>query len=173
MEVIETEIVDTKIRANKLLTFGFAILWLGATIYIFLLHDEFPNKYLSISSFIFYLIGSVILFKITFVKPKAIGDLRITEDFIEFNLKEIQKKFDLSALKKLTLTYSGYATWTLNFWGSKNYLHLEGDDGQSYKFEFLIKSKTQKENLKNIFKSPPIKDKFNVKPLNDYDLNTF
>jgi hypothetical protein len=165
MNSFKAEIVESKnffIQKNLFFKFGSLILGIAAAIYLFLLQDVYPNIYLSIGSFIIYLYGFYILIYQSFVRPKAVGSLVLTDSYLNFNYKNKEKKLDFSSIKNLNLIYTGYGSWRQYIWGHKNYLEIRSNNENDTKFEFRIKNKKQKNKMKNMLNSKALREHFEL-----------
>lgn len=101
-----TEIVKTK-EFNRIFMIVFGILYL---------------KYLALA---IYTSGLYFLFGQSFIKPRKIGNLKISTDRIEFNENGENKSITLNELENIYLKYMVYGNWTTHsIFGNKNYLKI-------------------------------------------------
>jgi len=156
-----TEIVITK-EFNKIFMIIFGILYVVSTFYIFLYDRENQNLHFKYSALAIYTSGIYFLFGHSFIKPKKIGTLKISNKKIEFDNNGLNKSIALAELENIYLKYTDYGSWrTHSIYGNKNYLGITEKSGVKYDFEILIKNRTSKDNLKEILNSPEFYEKFN------------
>ncbi|MEA1787750.1 hypothetical protein U1E44_16760 [Arenibacter sp. GZD96] len=156
----ETEIVKTK-EFNKIFMIVFGILYLFSTFYIFFYDKENQNTYLKYLALTIYLLGTYFLFGQSLIKPKKIGNLKISTNIIEFIENGEIKSIALNELENIYLKYMDYGSWTTHsIFGNKNYLEITEKSGKKYDFEILIRNRTSKNDLKSILNSPEFYGKF-------------
>ena len=157
-----TEIVKTK-EFNKISMIIFGILYLISTFYIFLYDKENQNIYFKYLAFGIYISGIYFLFGQSFIKPKKIGTLKISNKKIEFENSGLNKSIALNELENIYLKYMDYGSWTTHsIFGNKNYVKITEKSGQQYDFEILIRNRTAKNDLKNILNSSEFYEKFDI-----------
>ena len=162
-----TEIVKTK-EFNKIFMIIYGILYLISTFYIFLYDKENQNIYFKYLAFGIYISGIYFLFGQSFIKPKKIGTLKISNEKIEFENSGVNKSIALNELKNIYLKYMDYRSWTTHsIFGNKNYVKITEKSGQQYDFEILIRNRTAKNDLKNILNSSEFYEKFDIIKVNN------
>lgn len=156
----ETEIVKTK-EFNKVFMIVFGILFFISTFYIFLYEKESQNTYLKYFAFGIYTFGIYWLFGQSFIKPKKIGNLKISTDGIEFTLNNQKRLITLNEFENIYLKYMDYGSWsTHSIYGNKNYIKITEKSGKQYDFEILLRNKNTKNNLKRILNEQEFYEKF-------------
>ncbi len=155
-----TDIVKTK-ELNKIFMIVFSILYLISAFYVFLYDKESHNIYLKYLALAIYASGIYFLFRQPFMKPKKIGNLKISTDRIEFNENGENKNISLNELENVYLKYMDYGSWaTHSIFGNKNYIKITEKSGNEYNFEILIRNKNSKNDLKKILNSLEYYNKF-------------
>jgi hypothetical protein len=110
---------------------------------------------------IILLFGAYFLFGQSFIKPKKIGNLKISTDGIEFNENGENKSIVLNELENIYLKYMDYGSWTTHsIFGNKNYLKITEKSGMKYEFEILIRNRDSKNSLRTVLNSPEYYEKF-------------
>jgi len=156
----KTEIVKTK-EFNKIFMIVFTILYAISGFYIFMYDKETQNIYLKYLGLAIYLSGIYFLFGQSFIKPKKLGELKISTDRIEFKVGDNNKSIPLNELENIYLKYMDYGSWsTHSIFGNKNYLKITEKSGNKYDFEILIRNKKSKNDLKTILNSSEFYEKF-------------
>lgn len=156
----KTEIVKTK-ELNKIFRIVFGILYLISTFYIFLYDNENLNVYLKYLALAIFISGIYFLCGQYFIKPKKIGNIKISTEKIEFDINGLNKSIPLNELENVSLKYMDYGSWTTHsVFGNKNYLKLTEKSGEQSDFEILIKNRNSKNDLKRILNSEEYHEKF-------------
>ncbi|WP_054560256.1 hypothetical protein [Croceitalea dokdonensis] len=156
----KTEIVKTK-EFNKIFMIVFGILYLISTFYIFLYDKENLNVYFKYLALAIYTSGIYFLFGQSFIKPKKIGNIKISTEKIEFDINGLNNSIPLNELENVYLKYMDYGSWTTHsVFGNKNYLKLTEKSGKKYDFEILIRNRNSKNDLKRILNSEEYYEKF-------------
>ena len=156
----KTEIVKTK-EFNKIFMIVFGILYLISTFYIFLYDKENLNIYFKYLALAIYTSGIYFLFGQSFIKPKKIGNIKISTEKIEFDINGLNNSIPLNELENVYLKYMDYGSWTTHsVFGNKNYLKLTEKSGKQYDFEILIRNRNSKNDLKRILNSEEYYEKF-------------
>ena len=154
----KTEIVKTK-EFNKIFMIAFGILYLISTFYVFLYENQ--NVYLKYLAFVIYVSGIYFLYGQSFIKPKKIGNIKISTEQIEFELNGLNKSIEVKELENIYLNYMDYGSWTTHsVFGNKNYLKISEKSGKQYDIEILIRNRTAKNELKNILNTSNFYEKF-------------
>ena len=163
----KTEIVKTK-EFNKIFMVVFGILYLISTFYIFLYDKENLNVYFKYVALAIYTSGIYFLFGQSFIKPKKIGNIKISTEKIEFDINGLNKSIPLNELEYVYLKYMDYGSWTTHsVFGNKNYLKLAEKSGKQYDFEILIRNRSSKNDLKRILNSEEYYEKFDFMKIGD------
>jgi len=156
----ETEIVKTK-KFNKVFIIVFTILNLISVFYLFFYDKENQNTYLKYLALVIYLSGIYFFLGKSFIKPKTIGNLKISTNRIEFNKDGEIKNIALSQIEDIYLRYMDYGSWTTHsIFGNKNYLRITEKSGNQHDFEILIRNRSYKNDLKSILTSQEFYCKF-------------
>ncbi|KPM30221.1 Hypothetical protein I595_3290 [Croceitalea dokdonensis DOKDO 023] len=139
----------------------FGILYLISTFYIFLYDKENLNVYFKYLALAIYTSGIYFLFGQSFIKPKKIGNIKISTEKIEFDINGLNNSIPLNELENVYLKYMDYGSWTTHsVFGNKNYLKLTEKSGKKYDFEILIRNRNSKNDLKRILNSEEYYEKF-------------
>jgi len=163
----KTEIVKTK-EFNKIFMVVFGILYLISTFYIFLYDKENLNVYFKYVALAIYTSGIYFLFGQSFIKPKKIGNIKISTEKIEFDINGLNKSIPPNELEYVYLKYMDYGSWTTHsVFGNKNYLKLAEKSGKQYDFEILIRNRSSKNDLKRILNSEEYYEKFDFMKIGD------
>lgn len=146
MVAFETRIVRTWEPSKWLRILG-ALLLVGSGITLYVWKPDI--RWLMILSGIVYLISFIFALSFSFIKPKNLGIISITEDRIQVNLKEEKREFQISELLELGLDYKGYASfWKHSIYGNKNHLYFTNSSNDKFDYEIVIENKEKKEELK-------------------------
>jgi hypothetical protein len=121
---------------------------------------------LKILSFLIYLFGLFLIFKDNWKKPEILGKLIIFSDRIIINKNSSNKIIQMNNIKNIEFDYYGYSNIFIGKpLGNGNYIKIETDNANEFDCELRIKSKEDKEKLKEIFnnlKTEGIKIKVNL-----------
>ncbi|MBA6153061.1 hypothetical protein [Gelidibacter maritimus] len=160
-----TEIVKTK-KYRKVFSIFIVLLYVLATVYLFLIDKERVNIYLKYAAFLAYLIGAFYLFGQSFIKPKTIGIFKISNGVIHIQKDGLTKNITLNQLEKIYLKYTDYGSWsTHSIFGNKNYIEITETSGEKYNFEILIRNRTSKNDLERILNGVEFQEKFALRQL--------
>ena len=103
------------------------------------------------------------MFGQSFIKPKKIGNIKISKEKIEFEENGVNKRILPNELETIYLKYLDYGSWkTHSIFGNKNYLKITEKSGNHYNFEILIRNKKAKDELKTILNSSEFYQKFGL-----------
>ena len=121
----------------------------GGTAYI--LKPE--NPWLLYSAHVFYFLSMVGALSQSFIKPKYLGDISISEEMIQVDFHHAKKNFPIAEMTELGFNYMGYASfWKHSIHGNKNHLYFRLSSGQKYDYEIVLENKEMKEELKLFLK---------------------
>lgn len=155
-----TDIIKTK-EFNKIIMIIYGILYLVATLYLFLYDRENQNIYFKYLALTIYISGIYFLFGQSFIKPKKIGILKITTEKLEFEKNGLKRSIVLTELENIYLRYMDYGSWTTHsIFGNKNYLKITEKSGEEFDFEILIRNRSAKDDLKKVLNSREFSGKF-------------
>lgn len=147
MNSFETRIVKTW-EPSWGLRILLVLLLLGSGITAYILKPE--NFWLLLISHIVYMISLVGASSQSFIKPKYLGNLLISEEKIEVELNGERKNFSISEIKDLGFNYLGYAGfWKHSIHGNKNHLYFRLSSGEKFDYEIILENKEMKEELKS------------------------
>jgi hypothetical protein len=163
----KTEIVKTK-EHKKSYSIIFGILYLIANFYLFALDKENQNIYVKYISLIIVIFSAYSLFGMSFIKPKVIGILKLSEKLITVGLNGIEKDIKLNELESIFLKYMDYGSWeTHSIYGNKNYLKITNKNGEEYNFEILLRNKKMKTDFKSALSNFELNEKFDFIQINN------
>ena len=155
-----TEIVKSK-EFNTIFKIIYGILYMIASFYIFLYDKESQSIYINYLAIAINLSGVYFLFGQSFIKPKNIGILKITDEKVEFDKNGLNKSIMLTELETISLRYLDYGSWSSHsIFGNKNYLEIIEKSGEKFELEILIRSRNAKNDLKKVLNSPEFIGKF-------------
>ncbi|WP_300441257.1 hypothetical protein [Christiangramia sp.] len=118
----------------------------GGTAYI--LKPE--NQWLFFLAHLFYMLSMFGALSQSFIKPKYLGNLSISEEMIQVDLHQGRKNFSVSEMTDLGFNYMGYASfWKHSIHGNKNHLYFRLSSGEKYDYEIVLENKEMKEELKS------------------------
>lgn len=102
---------------------------------------------------IVYFISFLFTLSLSFIKPKNLGEISISEESIEIDYKGEKRSFLVSDLKELGFNYRGYANFRKHsLHGNKNHLYYTDNSNERFDFEIIIQNKEKKQELKKFLK---------------------
>jgi len=108
------------------------------------------NPWLLYSAHVFYILSMFGAFSQSFLKPKYLGNLSISENDIQVDLHGRKQNFPVSEMTDLGFNYMGYASfWKYSIYGNKNHLYFRLSSGEKYDYEIVLENKEMKEELKS------------------------
>ena len=148
MVAFETRIVRTWEPSKWLRILG-VVLLIGSGITLYVWKPDI--KWLMILSGIVYFISFLFALSFSFIKPKNLGVISITEDRIQVDLNEEKREFQISELLELGLDYKGYASiWKHSIYGNKNHLYFTNSSNNKFDYEIVLENLEKKEELKQL-----------------------
>ncbi len=101
------------------------------------------------SAYVVYIICMLIVLGQSFLKPKNLGFLKITQDEIIVEKNGSSKSYKITELEDLGFDYVGYASfWKNTIYGNKNRLYFTHKLGEKQDLEITLENKEMKENFK-------------------------
>ena len=150
MKYFETKIVRTWEPSNWLRILG-SILLLASAGIVFVWDPEIA--WIKTLGYIVYIITFIFSMSTSFIRPKDIGMVSISEDKIKVEYKGNKASFQISELKELGLNDRGYASyWKHSLQSNKNHLYFTDGLNDLYDFEIIIQNKEKKDDLKQFLK---------------------
>lgn len=159
MKSFETRIIKTW-KPSLLLKVVIISLLILAVLILFLF--QFQSPWLKTIGWVAYTVGVIGGVSRSFIKPKTLGELKISTESINIVLDGVEKNYSISYLKEFGLNYSGYAGfWKQYFHGNKNYIYFTTNAGEKLDYEIALENKQMKEDLKNLLEQ--LKSNKNIK----------
>jgi len=150
MTFFETRIVRAW-EPTKWLKTLVSLLLLASAGIVFIWDPEIA--WLKTTGYVVYFITFFFSLSTSFIKPKDIGSVSITEDRIKVEYKGEKASFLISELQELGLDDRGYASfWKHSLQGNKNHLFFTDGLNDQYDFEITIQNKEKKEDLQQLLK---------------------
>lgn len=166
MEYFETKIVRTWDPSKWLRAVGTVLLLASAAI-VFVWSPEIV--WLKTTAYIVYFISFFFALSLSFIKPKDLGMISISEDKIALDYKGQKMSFLISDLKELGFNYRGYASfWKHSIHGNKNHLYFTDSSDERFDFEILIQNKEKKEDLKHFLNRIQSNSKLKIERSGNY-----
>ena len=108
------------------------------------------NQLLLYSAHIVYILSLFGSSSQSFLKPKYLGSLSISEEKIHVDLHGDKQNFPVAEMTDLGFNYLGYASfWKHSVYGNKNHLYFRLSSGEKYDYEIILENKEMKEELKS------------------------
>ena len=147
MNSFETRIVKTWEPSWKIrILVAILLLSSGAVAYVW----KPENPWLLHSAHVVYVICMFIALGQSFLKPRNLGFLKITQDEIIIEKNGSSKIYKISELEDLGFDYVGYASfWKHTIYGNKNHLYFTHRSGEKQDLEIILENKEMKEELKS------------------------
>lgn len=146
MRSFETKIVRTWDPPKLIRAVGiFLLLASAAVIYIW----KPEISWLRTLGYIVYFFSFLFALSLSFIKPKNLGEIAISEETLELDYKGVKRSFLISELKELGLNYRGYANyWKHTLYGTKNHLYFTDSQNEKFDLEIILKNKEKTNELK-------------------------
>jgi len=146
MNSFETRIVRTW-QPSKWLRTLVTILLIASAISVFVWQPDI--QWLMILSYIVYGITFLFALSFSFIKPKYLGNIFISDEEIEVDLSDEKLRFLISDIKQLGLNYQGYGSfWKYTLQENKDHLDFMLQSGEQFDYEIMLQNKEMKEDLK-------------------------
>ena len=85
-------------------------------------------------------------------RPLKSGTIRFHPEKITIDTGIAPFEIPLNTIRNIRIDYAGYKSLFSNWYGSRNFIHIE-DKNRAHKFEIQLHSKEEKTELKNIYNS--------------------
>ena len=159
MKTFETRIIKTWKPSKWLRTLGIILLLVSAFI-VYIWDHNIPG--LKTFSYIIYAISFLFALSLSFIHPKNIGEISISEEKIQIELQGDSKVFLISDLDQLGFDNRGYAGfWNHILQNGKEHLYFKEKSGEKFDYEISIQNIENKEALKHFLNT--IKETTNIK----------
>ncbi len=166
MRTFYTKIVRTWKPSKWLRTIG-TILLLASAVTVFVWKPDI--SWLMMLSYVIYAITFLFALSLSFIQPKDLGEIAISEEKISVDCKGEQRDFLISDLKQLGLDYRGYAHfWKYTIQGNKNHFYFMDQFDNKFDYEIIIQNKEKKEELKQFLKNIKMNSKIKVEQTGHY-----
>tara|TARA_R100000935_G_C2770388_1_gene137420 strand:+ start:229 stop:738 length:510 start_codon:yes stop_codon:yes gene_type:complete len=150
MNSFETKIVRTWDPPKLIRAVGIVLLLASAGI-IYIWKPQIT--WLRIVGYIVYFFSFLFALSLSFIKPKNLGEIAISEETVELNYKGVMRSFLISELIELGFNYRGYANyWKHTLYGNKNHLYFTDNNEDKFDFEIILQNKEKKQDLKQFLK---------------------
>ena len=154
MTIFETRIVKVWQPAKWFKTLVSILLLLSASI-VFIWDPEIT--WLRITGYIVYFLTFLLTLSTSFIRPKDLGIISISEDQIKVKYKGKKASFKISELKELGLNDRGYAGFWMYFLQSnKHHLYFTDRLDDLYDLEIVIQNREKEEDLKQFLNNLPL-----------------
>ncbi len=137
----------------------FAVVYIIATLFVFTpgvfgFDRNSEPLWIKVFSLIVYLLGLFLMMRKSFYKPNVAGEIIIDSSSINIVYNKNHDIIPIKEVKKVSIDYYGTPNFLTTFFGNNNFILIGFNDSKKdLEYEIIIKSKSEKNNLKEILQS--------------------